>query len=113
MTSGHERVSVLRDAPTVVELGYPNLELAEWYGFFASSASPGPIAAEWNRQLRAILAEDEVIAALAQLGLDVETSTQEEAAARFASHLQVWKARKESLGMKTADQQRGQSPRSR
>jgi tripartite-type tricarboxylate transporter receptor subunit TctC len=102
-TSGRNRVSVLRDVPTVVELGYPHLELAEWYGFFASSASPGPVVVEWNRQLRAVLREGEVIAALAQLGLDVETSTQEEASARFASHLQAWMARKESFGMKPAD----------
>ncbi len=102
-TSGRKRVSVLRGVPTAVELGYPNLELDEWYGFFASSDSPGPVLAAWNRQLRAVLAEDEVVAALARLGLDVETSTQEEAAARLASHQQAWKARMESFGMKSAD----------
>jgi tripartite-type tricarboxylate transporter receptor subunit TctC len=97
VTSGRQRVSVLRDVPTVVELGYPKLELEEWYGFFASSASPGPVAAEWSRQLRDILEEEEVTASLAQLGLDVETSTREQAAARFAAHLAAWKARKASF----------------
>jgi tripartite-type tricarboxylate transporter receptor subunit TctC len=98
-TSGRRRVSVLRTVPTVVELGYPNLELDEWYGFYASSASPKPVILEWNRQLQAVLAEQEVIADLALLGLDVETSTQEQAEARFATHLSVWKARRESLGL--------------
>ena len=102
-TSGSKRVSVLRNVPTAVELGYPNLELNEWYGFFASSASPSPILAEWGRQLQAVLAEGEVIAALARLGLDVDTSTQEEAEARLASHQRVWKARMESFGMKPTD----------
>jgi len=104
VTSGRRRVSVLRTVPTVVELGYPSLELDEWYGFFASSASPGPVVVEWNRQLRAVLAEEEVIADLAQLGLDVETSTQEQAEARFAAHLSAWKARRDSLGLSPAEQ---------
>jgi tripartite-type tricarboxylate transporter receptor subunit TctC len=103
MTSGRKRATVLRDVPTAVELGYPNLELKEWYGFFASSASPSPVVAEWNRQLRLVLTEGEVIAALAQLGLDVETSTQEETAARFDVHLKTWEARLQSFGMKTVD----------
>jgi tripartite-type tricarboxylate transporter receptor subunit TctC len=102
-TSGGKRVSVLRNVPTAVELGYPNLELDEWYGFFASSDSPSPILAAWSRQLRAVLEEDEVIAALARLGLDVKTSTQEEATARLAAHQQAWKARMESFGMKPAN----------
>lgn len=103
MTSGARRVSVLSDVPTAVELGHPNLELKEWYGFFASSASPAPIVAEWNRQLRAVLDGSEVIAAFRQLGVDVETSTPEEAAARLAQHFQAWSGRMESLGMKPID----------
>jgi tripartite-type tricarboxylate transporter receptor subunit TctC len=100
MVSGRKRLSILRTVPTAVELGHPNLELEEWYGFFASSASPGPVVAEWSRQFRAVLGETEVAAALAQLGLDVEISTQEEAAARFAARLQAWKERMESFGLK-------------
>ncbi len=103
MTSGRRRVSILRDVPTALELGYPALELEEWYGFFGSSASPAPVLVKWNRQLRAVLAESEVVAALARLGLDVESSTQEEAAERFAAHLQAWKVRMESVDMKTVN----------
>ncbi len=102
-TSGRKRATVLPDVPTVAEVGYPSLELEEWYGFFASSASPLPVLAEWNRQLRAVLAEGEVIAALAQLGLDVGTSTQEEAAVRVTVHLRTWRARMESFGIKPAN----------
>jgi tripartite-type tricarboxylate transporter receptor subunit TctC len=98
MTSGRQRVSQLRDVPTVGELGHPDLELDEWYGFFAASITPAAVATEWNRQLRAVLAETEIVAALAQLGLDVESSTQQQAAARFAAHLAAWKARKDSFG---------------
>ncbi len=103
MTSGARRAWVLRDVPTVVELGYPKLELQDWYGFFASSSSPQGIIAEWNRQLEIVLADKEVDAALAQLGCDVETSTPAEAAARFAANLQAWKQRMDILGIKSGD----------
>lgn len=103
MTSGRRRVSILRDVPTVVELGYPGLELEEWYGFFASSASPRPVVAEWDRLLSLVLAESDVVTSLAQFGLDVEVATQEQAARRFPAHLQAWRARKESFGLRTDD----------
>lgn len=96
-------MSVLRDVPTAAELGFPKLELEEWYGFFASSATPPAIASEWGRQLRAVLAEDEVVAQFVRLGLDVAPSTQEEAAARFKLHLRAWKEKMESFGMKMAE----------
>ncbi len=103
MTSGRKRMSKVPTVPTAIELGHPALELEEWYGLFASSLSPGPIVAEWSRQFRDVLGEDEIVAALAQLGLDVETSTPEEAAARFAARLKVWKERMDSFGLKPGD----------
>jgi tripartite-type tricarboxylate transporter receptor subunit TctC len=100
MTSGHKRLSIAPTVATALELGHPALELDEWYGAFASSASPAPVVAEWSRQFRDVFEEREVTAELAQLGLDVETSTQQEAAQRFAAHLLAWKSRLESFGMK-------------
>jgi tripartite-type tricarboxylate transporter receptor subunit TctC len=100
MTSGARRLSVLRTVPTARELGHPGLELQEWYGFFGASASPPAIMAEWSRQLQAILGEPEVMAQFAQLGLDVDPSTQAEAAERFKARLQVWQEKKESFGLK-------------
>jgi tripartite-type tricarboxylate transporter receptor subunit TctC len=100
MTSGARRLAALRTVPTARELGYPGLELQEWYGFFGSSASPPAVAAEWSRQLQSVLAEDEVKAQLAQLGLDADPSTQAEAAERFKARLQVWQEKREAFGLK-------------
>jgi tripartite-type tricarboxylate transporter receptor subunit TctC len=100
MTSGARRLGVLRSVPTARELGYPGLELQEWYGFFGSSASPPAVVAEWSRQLQAILDEGEVKAQLAQLGLDADPSTQTEAVERFKARLQVWQEKKEAFGLK-------------
>ena len=100
MTSGAKRATVLRDVPTAVELGYPNLELQEWYGFFASSASPPAVAAEWSRVLQPILLEPEVVAQLATLGLDAAPTTQAEATALFKARLKTWAEKTATFGMK-------------
>lgn len=100
MTSGAKRATVLRDVPTAVELGFANLELQEWYGFFASSASPPAIAAEWSRLLQPILLEPEVVAQLATLGLDAAPTTQEEATVLFKVRLKAWTEKMAAFGMK-------------
>jgi tripartite-type tricarboxylate transporter receptor subunit TctC len=100
MTSGATRSTVLRDVPTAVELGFPSLELQEWYGFFASSASPPAVAAQWSRLLQPILLEPEVVAQLATLGLDAAPTTQEEATALFKARLRVWTEKAGAFGMK-------------
>jgi tripartite-type tricarboxylate transporter receptor subunit TctC len=98
--SGPRRLGVIKDVPTATELGHPNLLMEEWYGCFAAKGAPAPIVAEWNRQIRAVLAEPEVAAQLSANGLQVEGSTQEAAATRMAAHLKMWKDRMELLGLK-------------
>ncbi len=100
MTSGARRASVLRSTPSAAELGVPHLQLQEWYGFFASSSTPPAIAAEWSLQLQAILREPEVIAQLAQFGLDADPSTQSEAVTRFKARLQDWQDKRVAFGIK-------------
>ena len=102
-TSGQKRVGVAPNLPTALELGHPSLELDEWYGFFVGPSTPGPLVAEWNRQIRAELAQPETIAELTALGLDVETSTPEELKARVRKNLEQWTSRMEQFGMKPAD----------
>jgi tripartite-type tricarboxylate transporter receptor subunit TctC len=99
LTSGQRRSRLAPDVPTAVELGYPDLEMTEWFGFFASSAVPAPLVAEWNRQVRAVLADGEARAELASLGLEIETSTPEESNALVAAYLRTWKRRLEIVGM--------------
>jgi tripartite-type tricarboxylate transporter receptor subunit TctC len=75
----------------------------EWYGFFLGASTPGALVAEWNRQIRAELAQPETIAELTALSLDVETSTPEELKARVKKSLEQWTSRMAQFGMKPAD----------
>jgi tripartite-type tricarboxylate transporter receptor subunit TctC len=100
MVSGSKRLAALRDVPTAVELGYKTLDLQSWYGFFAAAMTPAPLVEEWNRQLRAVVAETEVAAQLTQLGLEVGTMDIAEAEKLPATDLGEWRKRMQEAGMK-------------
>jgi tripartite-type tricarboxylate transporter receptor subunit TctC len=99
MVTSPQRLPMAPDVPTARELGYPGLEDVEWFAFFASAKTPAPLIAEWNRQIRIVLTDKELIAKVAQIGMTVETSTPEEASARMAGHLDVWKRHLQEVGM--------------
>ena len=52
-TLAAQRASALPDVPTVRELGYPNLELLGWNGFFAPAHTPAPVLARLHREVAA------------------------------------------------------------
>jgi tripartite-type tricarboxylate transporter receptor subunit TctC len=99
MTSGHHRLRMAPEVPTARELGYPALEIREWFAFFAPPAAPAAILSEWNRQLRLALEGRDLNAELAELGVDVETSSPEDLRARVSSHMSDWQRRLRGAGI--------------
>lgn len=103
VSSGRKRSRIAPDIPTVVELGYPTLELQNWYAFFGPVGLSPAVAAAWERELAATLESPDVTEQLTQLGLDVETSTGEECATRLAADLVRWQSILDSLGVKATN----------
>lgn len=66
-----ERLSAMPSVPTVREAGVQGLELKEWEGFVAPAGTPKAIVAKWNQDLFQVLAQPEVRARLAELGMTV------------------------------------------
>jgi tripartite-type tricarboxylate transporter receptor subunit TctC len=103
VTSDNKRSKMAPDIPTVVELGYPSLELQNWYGFFGPSGLSPEVAAAWERELRAALDSSDTTEQLSQLGLDVETSTGEECARRLAADMVRWQSMLDTFGLKATN----------
>jgi tripartite-type tricarboxylate transporter receptor subunit TctC len=103
VSSGDQRSKTAPDIPTVVELGYPTLELHNWYAFFGPAGLSPEVAAAWERELRATLDSRETTELLTQLGLDVETSTGEQCAKRLAADMARWQTILDSLGLKATN----------
>jgi tripartite-type tricarboxylate transporter receptor subunit TctC len=97
--SGPQRLAVANDVPTVAELGYPGMLMIEWYGMFARAGTPAPLIDAWNNELAGVLADREIAAELAQLGVDVDPSTPQQCAARLVAHLARWREVLESFGI--------------
>ncbi len=108
-----ENVPYRGAAPLIVDLregripaafsGVPSLLPHHRGGRIRILETPGPIVTEWSRQIGAELDRSETRAELATLGLEVESSTPEELAARVALNLDQWSRRMALVGMKTAD----------
>lgn len=66
------------DVPTLDELGFKGIDVEMWYAFYTPKGTPPAVVAKLNAEMRAILAEPEVKASFAKVGLDVASSSPED-----------------------------------
>jgi tripartite-type tricarboxylate transporter receptor subunit TctC len=99
MATGTRRLSVAPGIPTGPELGYPTLDMEEWFAFFASPNTPPPLIAQLNRRLRTVIDDREVVELLKPLGLEVETSEPAELVALIEAHRRAWQGRMAATGV--------------
>jgi tripartite-type tricarboxylate transporter receptor subunit TctC len=69
-TTGPLRSPLLPDVPTVRELGYPQLELTEWFGVLLPAKTPAEIVNNLNLAIREVLKTDAFKAGLAKLAYE-------------------------------------------
>lgn len=65
------RSPALPDVPTMKEVGYPDIELVQWYGVFLPAKTPRAIIDKLNADMNASFNDPEVKARLAAGGADV------------------------------------------
>jgi len=63
-----QRSKLAPNVPTLVELGYKDVVVGAWNGFFAPRGTPAPVVKLLNEHLNAILKEPEVVEKLAVFG---------------------------------------------
>jgi tripartite-type tricarboxylate transporter receptor subunit TctC len=74
---GRKRVAALKDVPTIVEAGYPQLASEDWACLMVKSGTPAPVVARLNAAVNKALATDKVRDALAKIGTDPGGGTPE------------------------------------
>jgi tripartite-type tricarboxylate transporter receptor subunit TctC len=102
-TSGAARNPVLPDVPTVVELGFPQLQLIDWYGFFAPGGLSPQLVEAWNRALQHALDVPEARDQLTQYGVVVGMTAPDEATTRLIADFKRWRTLLDSLGISVAN----------
>ncbi len=68
--TGPKRVAALKDVPTIVEQGFPDLMVEDWIGFVVKTGTPDPIVAKLNAAINKALTRPKVHEALAKLGAE-------------------------------------------
>ena len=71
--SGTRRLPAFPDLPSFAELGWPAVESGTWQGVLLPGATPAPMVARWEAELRALLARPETARRVAELGGEVRT----------------------------------------
>ena len=89
-TTGIKRSSVVPELPTLDESGFPGFDVSTWYAFLVPARTPAVIVARLRNEAIRTVALPDVQKVMAAQGLEVETSTPQELAARIKRESAVW-----------------------
>jgi tripartite-type tricarboxylate transporter receptor subunit TctC len=84
------RMAALKDVPTVVEEGFPELVIADWIGFVVKSGTPDAIIATLNEVTNKALAKASVREAFAKIAAEPAGGTPGEFGAQIKSQMAHW-----------------------
>ena len=86
-----KRSPLAPELPTLVELGYPGVEVTSWQGLVAPAGTPEPVIARLNEAVRKVLASPATLAQFARQGVEATPSTPEQLRDYAAGELARWK----------------------
>jgi tripartite-type tricarboxylate transporter receptor subunit TctC len=84
------RVAGLKDVPTVVEQGFPDLVVEDYVGFAVKSGTPGDAVASLNKAINKALQKPKVIETFAKLGATPAGGTAEDFGALIKEQVAHW-----------------------
>jgi tripartite-type tricarboxylate transporter receptor subunit TctC len=98
--TGAKRSKVASDLPTIAESGFPGFDVSSWYALLVPAGTPVAIATSIRNAAIKALELPDVQEAMSRQGLDPETSTPQELAARIKSETAVWATVIKEAGIK-------------
>lgn len=84
------RAAVLPEVPTTAEAGFADLQLLTWTMLLAPAGTPQEVVTRLNVVLNGALRDERVRARLAELSVDVQGGTPEQAASLLHSEIGKW-----------------------
>ncbi|MBI2509749.1 MAG: tripartite tricarboxylate transporter substrate binding protein, partial [Betaproteobacteria bacterium] len=99
-TTGLKRSKVAPELPTLAESGFPGFDVSSWYAFIVPAGTPAAVVNRIRIEAIKALQLPDVQQAMSRQGLEVETSTPQELAARIKSETAVWAAVIKDAGIK-------------
>lgn len=97
--TGKKRSIALPEVPTAVEAGVKDFQASSWNALAVPGKTPRPVIDRLNKDIIAALAKPDVKKKLADLNIDADPSTPDEAAQLLASDIKRWGAVIEKAGI--------------
>jgi len=89
--------------PTIAESGFPGFEATSWFSLLAPAGTPAAIVKKVHDDAAKILAEPEIRARFAQLGLDTAGSAPDALARQIKSDIAKWTGVIKEAGIKAGE----------
>jgi len=89
-TTGTKRSKVAPELPTIAESGFPGFDVSSWYALLVPAKTPTAIVNRMRDEAIRALQHPDVQQAMLRQGLEAETSTPQELAARIRAETRVW-----------------------
>jgi tripartite-type tricarboxylate transporter receptor subunit TctC len=90
--SSAQRTPLLKDVPTLVELGWPTLVATNWNGLIAPAGTPVAVLEKLNGAINAILALPEVTQQFTEMGVTALGGSRQQFATLLADEEKKWAA---------------------
>lgn len=91
------RAKALPDVPTLAEMGYPGMDISQWFGAVAPAGTPNEVVARLSSAYNKALADPKIMQRLFDAGLEVVGGSPETMGRRMAAETVIWsKAAKEA-----------------
>lgn len=88
--TGPKRIAALKDVPTIVEQGFPNLVVEDWVGLAVKSGTPNAVVTRLNAAINKALKTPKVRDALARVGAEPGGGTSAEFGDLITSQVAYW-----------------------
>lgn len=98
--TGPKRIGSMKDVPTIVEAGFPNLVVEDWVGFAVKAGTPKEIVSTLNAAINKALAKPEIRAALAKVGAEPAGGSPEDYGALLKAQMAHWSKVVKDAGLK-------------
>ncbi len=91
-TTGDKRFPSTPQVPTLIELGFKDMEASGWVGFLLPGGTPRPIVDRYHKELVKILRTPDMMAKMAEMEYEVMASTPEQFSQWIRSETLRWGA---------------------
>ena len=100
-TTGATRSKVAPDLPTMIEAGFSGFDVSTWYSVMVPAATPASVVTRLRNEAVKAVSRPDVQQLMAPQGLEAQTSTPQELAARIRAETATWAEVIRSAGIKS------------